>query len=497
MEQMQKISKKFFYLLLFSAVVWSVVPMLRLSLSMDTQEAIVWGKYCLWGTTKHPPFSGWAAYWWYALWGQSDKAMYMLSQIFVLLGVVYIYKLARCFLDETRAILAAALQFGIIYYGYSTPEFNVNVISVGLWPMCAYYFWRGYTQNRWYDWLLFGVLVGLNLLNKYVSAMLFIALGIFIISDKNIIKLIKNFKIYIAVATAILIAAPHIWWLWQNDFEAFKYISQRNHGGAITSGWRHLIYPLKFLGAQILFAAPALLTYLWFWKKNKITDGGKLSATAQNATSSRFVFCTAIIPAAMFALICLVSGNAAKSMWGFPCLFMWGTALFYFAPFRVDEKSANRLLNTMFVWVALFAVAYGMQCVLTTSQRYRTNVRQVATAFEQKWAEYTDKPLEYVGADVWFGDIAALYASHEIKPMIWMKPKNNPWFDKVDFEQKGALLIATDAGEYAQYKALYGAQVSEPQKMTLEFQNYFGKIKTRDVLYGFFEPREVVNAEEE
>ena len=90
----------------------------------------------------------------------------------------------------------------------------------------------------------------------------------------------------------------------------------------------------------------------------------------------------------------------------------------------------------------------------------------------------------------------ALYASHEIKPMIWMRPKNNPWFDKADFEQKGALLIATDEGEYAQYKQLYSATVSAPQKMTLEFKNYFGKTKTKEVLYGFYEPWEVENAEE-
>lgn len=490
MGQMQKISKKFMFLLIFSFVVWSVVPMLRLSLSMDTQEAIVWGKYCLWGTTKHPPFSGWVSYWWYALFGQNDKVMYALSQVFVTLGVVYIYKLARFFLDEMRAILAAALQFGIIYYGYSTPEFNVNVISVGLWPMCAYYFWCGYTQNRWRDWLLFGVLVGLNLLNKYVGVMLLIALGFFVISDRKVIKLIKNIKIYAAVAVAILLLAPHVWWLWQNDFEAFKYISQRNHGGSITSFWRHIVYPLKFLTAQVLFAAPALLTFAWFRHHHEGDD------FAGTSTQSRFICCTALIPALMFALICLVSGNAAKSMWGFPCLFMWGTALFYFVPFKLDEKIAGRFLNVMFVWVTLFALAYGVQCVVTTSQRYQTNVRAVAQMFEQKWHEQTDMPLKYVGADVWFGDMMALYASHEVKPMIWMNPKNNPWFDKADFEKSGALLIATDGGEYANYRALYGAAVSTPQKLTLEFTNYFGKTKTKEILYGFYMPWEVENAAE-
>ncbi len=486
---MSGLMKKFVWLLIFSFLLWSVVPMLRLSLSMDTQEAIVWGKYCLWGTTKHPPFSGWVAYAWYELFGQSDKAMYALSQIFVMLGVVYIYKLARCFLDDIQAISAAALQFGIIYYGFSTPEFNVNVISIGLWPMCAYYFWQGYTMNRWRDWLLFGILAGLNLLNKYVGTILLAALGTFVLWDKGIWRLLKNFKVYVAAILAIGLLTPHIYWLWQNDFESFNYISSRSHGGNITSFWRHIVYPLKFVGAQILFALPAILTFFLFWQN------GKKTAFFLN-TNSRFILSTAIIPAAIFALICLISGNAAKSMWGFPCLFMWGTALFYFLPIKIDAQRANKFLNIMFVWVALFATAYGIQCLMTTSLRYQTEVRKMAQMFEQKWEEHTDKPLEYVGADVWYSDIMALYASHEIKPMIWMKPKNNPWFDKVDFEQKGALLIAADDWEYAQYQKMYGRKVSAPQKMTLAYKNYFGKTKEKAVLYGFFEPWEVENAEE-
>lgn len=495
---MNVIMKKFAALLLFSFVLWSVVPMLRLSLSMDTQEAIVWGKYCLWGTTKHPPFSGWVAYWFYELFGKSDKVMYALSQIFVLLGVIYIYKLAECFLGKLAAVAAAALQLGIIYYGYSTPEFNVNVISVGLWPMCAYYFWLGYTQNRWCDWLLFGLLVGLNLLNKYVAAILLAALGIFVISDRNVPKLIKNIKVWMAAGVAILLIAPHIWWLYENDFTAFNYIVGRNHGGSITSIWGHLIYPLKFLGAQVLFAAPALLTFAWFSRKYGMSKNGGaifwLECDRQR-TVSLFILCMAAVPVLLFALICLISGNAAKSMWGFPCLFMWGTALFYFIPTAENEKNVRKLLNVMFVWVSLFAVAYGAQCLLTTSQRYQTKVEQTAQMFEQKWAEHTDKPLEYVGADVWFGDIMALYGTKEIKPMIWMKPQNNPWFDKADFEKSGALLIATDDWEYAQYKKMYGKAVSKPLKTTLEFKNYFGKTKTKEVWYGFYEPWEVENAE--
>ena len=489
--------KVFVWFLLINGIVWSLVPLLRMSLPMDTQEAIVWGKFCLWGTTKHPPFSGWLAYPFWRFFGQWDGAMYLLSQICVALGVVYIYRLACCFMKETHALLAALLQFGVIYYNFSSVEFNVNVVSLALWPMCAFYFWRAYTRDWWIDWLLFGALVGLNLLNKYVGGVLLVAIGIFVILDKNIIKLIKNIKVYLAIVVALKLVAPHVWWLWQNDFEALNYITSRHHGGTINPFLGHIVYPLKFLGAQLLFAAPALLTYAWFNHKYGLVKSIRnifwLECDRQRSVSL-FILCMAVIPVTVFALICLISGNAAKSMWGFPCLFMWGTALIYFVPLKEDETVANKLLKVMFGWSVLFAVVYGAQCVLTKSARFRTNCPQLAQKLVQEWINANKgAPIEYVGGDVWFADMVTLYGGAEIKPMIWLSPKNNPWFDADDFYRKGALVVASDVGEYAVYQAQYNSDLSEPQSMEVNYQNYLGQSKPKTIFYGFLQPKEVEN----
>ena len=81
MTETKNLKRILIYFLLINGLVWSLVPLLRLSLPMDTQEAIVWGKFCLWGTTKHPPFSGWIAYPFWLLFAHWDGAMYLLSQI--------------------------------------------------------------------------------------------------------------------------------------------------------------------------------------------------------------------------------------------------------------------------------------------------------------------------------------------------------------------------------------------------------------------------------
>jgi hypothetical protein len=112
---------------------------------------------------------------------------------------------------------------------------------------------------------------------------------------------------------------------------------------------------------------------------------------------------------------------------------------------------------------------------------------------EQEWAAHTDKPLEYVGADVWYANILALYGSHEIKPMIWLSPKNNPWFDAADWQRKGTLVVTADAGEYAAYQTQYSHDLSAPRQMSVTYQNAFGQTKTKPIFYGFLQPREVEN----
>ena len=64
--------------------------------------------------------------------------------------------------------MATAFQLGIIFYTFSAVEFNVNVISVALWPWTTYFFWQAYKKDKLKNWVLFGVFMALNILNKYV-----------------------------------------------------------------------------------------------------------------------------------------------------------------------------------------------------------------------------------------------------------------------------------------------------------------------------------------
>lgn len=482
------IKKKWGLFLLFNLALWSVIPLLRLSLPMDTQEAIVWGKYSLLGTTKHPPFSGIIAYYFYLLFGRTDGVMYLLSQIFVVLGLVYIYRLAVFFVGKTKAVLASMLQFGVIYYNFSSVEYNVNVISLALWPMCAYYFWRAYQENKWKDWLLFGILCGVNLLNKYTAALQIVSVGVFILTTEKGRRLFVNGRAYSAVLCAAAVLLPHIWWLAEHNFEMLNYILLRNSSTKImASEWRHVLYPLKFAGGQLLFAAAAVLSYTGFYRfseKNVKPDLKK--------AESKFLLICGLLPLAVFMTISLIAGTPLKSMWGFPCLFLTGISLLYFWPVKADEAKITRYSAVMAVWSLVFAAAYGIQCLVTSSERFRTDCPVMVQMLEQKWKDYTGgKELAYVGADVWFADMLALYGTTEIRPMVWLSPESNPWFDAEDFARKGALVVTSNYAEYMKYKNRYQDKLTDPKNIKIAYTSFFGRIKTRDMFYGFYNVKEV------
>lgn len=477
---MQNLKKNFFCFLLFNIIVWSLVPLLRNSLPLDTQEALIWGRDYFFGTPKHPPFSGWLAWPFYTIFFEFKGAMYLLSQLCVALGLIYIYRLAKQFVGEQKAILATMLQFGIIFYNFSSVEYNVNVVSVALWPMCVFYFWQAYKQNKWSDWLLFGLFAGLNLLNKYTSGVLLFALMLFILFEKSARRILLNPKAYIATIFALWIFIPHIYWLYETNFVSFEYIFGRGTGGKYADVWLgHIIYPLKFIGAQILFTAAAWLSYLIFYKhseKQKITH---------NSMQTKFLLIVGLVPMGIFTLIGIINGAALKSMWGFPLWFLFGITLMYFWPCKISKESGKKLFYAMAGWSMLFALIYAIQCLFTTSPRFHQDNDKTVQTVLQKWQEKTGtKESEYVAADIWYANMFAL-SGQNIKPLYWFDFNKNPGIDANAVRQT-ILVVANDEEEYNFYASKYGVKLSSPEKLPVEISNYFGKVKQKELYFGFY-----------
>ena len=87
-------NKNFILFLVIHLLVWTSVALIRVIMPTDALEGIFWGSLHDFGTPKHPPLAGWLTYLAYAPF-KSDFCVYLMSQLFIVAGFVYVYKLAK------------------------------------------------------------------------------------------------------------------------------------------------------------------------------------------------------------------------------------------------------------------------------------------------------------------------------------------------------------------------------------------------------------------
>ena len=147
---MNWIEKKSFYLfILINMSLGVAVESLRNIISRDSMEAIVWGNLVSFGTNKHPPLSGWLAGGAFHLFQEHNIAIYLLGAVCISVSLIYIYKLAKFFLDEKKAICSSLILTTGFYYTFQLfyDNFNCNIISMPLWSMMTYYFYKSVNSN--------------------------------------------------------------------------------------------------------------------------------------------------------------------------------------------------------------------------------------------------------------------------------------------------------------------------------------------------------------
>lgn len=464
--------------------VWTIVPCFRKSIPLDSVEAVTWGRYCDWGTNKHPPLSGFFADWFFTLFGDSAVGLYVLSQICVFVGFIYIFKLARCFLDDKKSLLSVMLLEGVIYYGFSAQEYNVNVLSLALWPLTAYYFYKALRDDKISAWILTGVFAGLNVFNKYVGGVLLIGMAAYLLLTKDGRRQFAKVGPYVTFAVFLLVIAPHLWWLYQYDFYPFEYLLGRvseQEGALWQKIAEHFYFPLKFLAAQFAFGAMAVLIYFLVRRR-----GEKMQSPVLGKDRA-FLFYLGVFPVLFFAGISFVLGMRLKSMWGFPTLYLLGVILFAICPFKLTDALYAKMKKYVYIAMFLFASAALAVIFLNKGEKFNFDGKGFAAEMSEIWQKHTGAPLEYVGGEIWYVANVSVYGERNPKPIAMMKPKYNPWFDEQDILRKGALVIFPDKRSHESVRKEFSG-MSAPEEYKLEFRNRLGKIKQKTIYLGFLEP---------
>ena len=414
----KNIHKIYFLFLFFHLLLWTIIPTLtNVNLPLDTIEALAWGSNIDWGFNKHPPFSAFAVESFYKIFGNQDWAFYLLSQIFIVLGFMAVFKLANeLFNDDQLAFLSVILLEGIYFFNYTSPEFNVNVSQLPFWALSIFFSWRLIKYNKFLDILLLGLFLALGLLSKYLF--LYLIFGIYSFFIFLILKRkIKFYKIFFVSLFTLIIISPHLIWLFENDFITITYGLQRT--GIDRSLTNHFVFPIIFILKQVGILLPFLLMSFLLLKKikfNKIKFDEKLI----------FLLFTFLTPIILITLTSFLTGAKIRTMWMTPFYLFIG--VFFIHIFKKNIILKN-LKTFYFIFLFLFffsPITYTAVSLSNDFKRTDYPGAEIARLVQNKWDENFSNDIKLVIGDEWYAGNLSYHLKSRPRWAIELKenPKN-------------------------------------------------------------------------
>ena len=397
MTQIKNIDKLFYIFLFFHLSLWTLVPSIsNVNLPLDTIEALAWASNLEWGFNKHPPLSAFAVGVFYFIFGSNDWAYYLLSQVFVLITFYFVWKLSNEFFsNKTFSLLSLLILETIVFFNYTTPEFNVYVCQLPLKAAAVYFFWIGIKDQNLRYMILTGIFCALGMLTHYSFIFIILSLfAYFVLFFRKNKKLVKYF--FISFFIFILILIPHIIWLYENNLETIKYAFGRT-GIDSQSVLRHILNPtlfvLKQFGMIILFSF-AFISIVSI-KKIKKLDIRMLDK------KNFFIFCITLMPLIIVFFVSLITGAKIRTMWMSTFYIFFGILFFYYFKKAINLNQIKRFFYILVFLFLLSPITYFYVSITNDFKRTDFPGKEIARLVQNKWEDNFVNEIKIVVGDEW------------------------------------------------------------------------------------------------
>jgi len=379
-------------------ILWTLIPSLTNSnLPLDTIEHLAWGSNLDWGFNKHPPAVAFFLEIFYQIFGPQDWAYYLLSQIFVIIAFIVVFKFAKeLFKNKILSLVSVLLLEGIYFYNFTTPEFNVNICQLPFWALCVYYSWKLFDKQRinLRDCFLLGVFAAIGFLSKYLFIYLLIAIDLLFFYAIIIKKYQKfDFKFLVSLEVFFVLLVPHLVWLTNNDYATITYGLART-GLENSSLINHITYPLIFLGKQIGILTPFFVMSFFLIKKFKF----KVSLKDKKLL---FLIFINLVPIGLMFLTSMLTGSKTRTMWMTPFYLFFGVLIVYIFQAQINM---NKLKSFMYGFIFLFflsPILYGYISISKDNKRTDYPGKGIALKTQYVWSQQFNSEINVVYGNEW------------------------------------------------------------------------------------------------
>ncbi len=395
MLEKKNIDSLLFLFLLFHLIIWTLVPAFsNLNLPLDTIEHLAWASNLDWGYNKHPPLVAFILSIFFEIFGNQDWTYYFLSQIFIIFTFFIIYKFSEDFFNSKKlALLSILLLEGIVFYNFTSPEFNVNICQLPFWAMSIYFTWRCIKFNNTSDYIYLGLIAGLGILSKYLFVYLVIGIKLLFLYLLNKKKKFKYQNFFITGFLIFIVLLPHLIWLIENNFMTISYGLERASGN--DTFLDHLMFPSIFLLKQVGLLIPLLIMVYFLLKKLKFNISLK---------DERLIFLvfTTLVPVLLILLTSLIMGVKIRTMWMTPFYLFFGVLFLYIFKKNIKIDKLRSFIVTFIFFLTLSPAAYLGISLSNDAKRTDYPGKEIARLVQNKWDQNFVNEIRVVIGDEWF-----------------------------------------------------------------------------------------------
>jgi 4-amino-4-deoxy-L-arabinose transferase-like glycosyltransferase len=444
------------------AALWTVLPsVLYANLPLDLIEALTYGREWQLGYDKLPPLPWWLVEIAYRAFN-SDVAYYALGQISVLAAFAAVWAVMLRIASPAAAAASVLIIDGLHFFNFTAPKFNHDVAQLPFWALAGLAFHGALRTGRAGYWAVLGAALGLAFWAKYFVVVLALPLALFLLIDPRARRCLATPGPYLAAAVSLVIMAPHLVWLVQNDWLPLKYVASR---AKETSGLiDHLAHPAVFTAAQLFWLLPAFIIALPLYRRSgqanviksegikaEETKGGEKKAGGAKADGydRRIIGLLAFGPAVAVTAGSALSGRGLITMWGYPLWLFLGPWIVMSVAARIDRAAMARTARAWGTVTACYVLSFVVQYAVLPhfDHRYRATLfpgDRLAEEISARYRAQTGTPLRYVVSTMWIGGNISHYSADHPRTLIDGDPRRAPWIDPAGLAASGGVVVWTE-----------------------------------------------------
>lgn len=376
--------------------VYGIVSKSTQDIHPDTAELLAWSNELALGYWKHPPFGVYVVKAWTTIFPIEDWSFYLLGIANAALALWIAWRLSLSLLSEKMPAIGVALLTLTPFYNFLALNYNHNTLQMPLWAAATFFFLKSFDTRRPGYAALAGLAVGIGVLGKYWTVLLLPGFAIAALSDPRRRQYFRSAAPWISMLAGGLVVAPHLVWLYQNDFSAFAYASSGPPDRSIVSVG---VAALNYLLAIPLYLAVPLAVFAIVARPSRAAIRDILFPPVGDRRLVAIVFWT---PLLLPIPIALMLGVRLNSLWMIPAITLLPVVLLSSPLVGFTDRAATATVTTAIalpLLALLCAPIVAWNVFLHPNRNGASYYRELASAAHGLWRNDTGQPLKVLTGD--------------------------------------------------------------------------------------------------